>query len=64
MELADYRKKPGFKAIKVEKVEGTSAAWRVGFYVDGEAVGGGQYQTRAQADDAGVEFMFSGWGDD
>jgi len=64
MDMERYRKVPGFKAYKVEKIEGVPAPWRVLFLVDGEEVGGGQYQTADQADDAGVDFMFSGWGDD
>lgn len=64
MEIADYRKPPGHKAYKVEFDRGVCAPWRVFFFVDGVRVGGGQYQTSQQADDAGVEFMFSGWGDD
>lgn len=59
-----YRKAPGFKAYQVERIEGSNTPWHVRFLVDGEAVGGGCYQTSQQADDAGVDFMFSGWGDD
>lgn len=63
MELADYRKSPGFKGYEIDRFEGHQCPWKVIFYVDGEPVGGGSYQTRQQAEDSGVEFMFSGWGD-
>ena len=59
-----YRRQPQQKAFKVTFFEGASAPWRVIFMVDGEEVGGGQYQRAEHADDAGVDFMFSGWGDD
>ena len=55
-----YRKKPEMKAYKVVEQVGTSTPWRVKFMVDGVEVGGGQYQTAEQADDAGVSFMFNG----
>jgi hypothetical protein len=58
-----YRQAPSIKAYKVTHQPGTSCPWRVAFIVDGDEVGHGQYQTAEQADDAGVEFMFSGWGD-
>lgn len=48
------------RAYKVDEVAGNGDGWRVVFYVDGEEVGGGQYQTAEQADEAGIEFMFSG----
>lgn len=59
-----YRKPPGVKAYQVKKVEGTSAPWRVEFMVDGEDAGGGQYRTASEADEAGLRYMFSGWGED
>lgn len=52
------------RAFRVFNEPGTGAPWGVEFYVDGESVGGGQYQTAEQADDAGVDFMFSGDLDD
>ena len=58
-----YRKPPGFRAYQVVHVEGHICPWRVEFTVDGERVGGGQYRTADEADAAGVDFMFSGWGD-
>lgn len=64
MELSDYRKPPGFKGYEIDRYQGELCPWRVIFYVDGEAAGGGSYQTREQAEQAGVDFMFSGWGDD
>lgn len=59
-----YRKPPGYRAYKVVKVEGHICPWRALFFVDGEEVGGGQYRTADEADAAGVDYMFSGWGDD
>lgn len=59
-----YRKPPGFKSYKVERVEGHICPWRVRFFVDGEDAGGGQYRTAEEADAAGVDYMFSGWGDE
>lgn len=58
-----YRVPPVAKAFKVEKVEGTSTPWRVQFMVDGEEAGGGRYRTAEEADEAGLRYMFSGWGD-
>jgi hypothetical protein len=58
-----YRKPPGFKSYKISKIEGSAAPWRLDFNVDGESVGGGQFHTHRQAEEAGVDFMFSGWGD-
>lgn len=55
-----YRKKPDMRAYKVINEPGSSVPWRVQFFVDGVEVGGGRYQTAEQADDAGVDFMFSG----
>ncbi len=46
-------------AYSVDVVAGNGDGWRVVFYIDGENVGGGQYPTAEQADDAGIEFMFS-----
>lgn len=63
MDLSDYRIPPQMRGYELDRFVGTPAPWRVYFYVDGEKVGGGQYQTAEQADAAGVEFMFSGWGD-
>lgn len=63
-DFSRYRNPPGHKAYKVDFEQGAGAPWRVVFFVDGERVGGGQFQTAQQADDAGVEFMFDGWGDD
>ena len=62
--LESYRQRPGVKATKVEHVPGQQCPWRLVMMVDGEVVGSGRYQTAEQADDAGVDFMFSGWGDD
>jgi hypothetical protein len=59
-----YRVAPLTKAYKIHFEQGAGAPWRVVFFVDGEQVGGGQFQTAEQADDAGVDFMFDGWGDD
>lgn len=59
-----YRTPPGFRAYQVENVPGQVCPWHVMFTVDGERVGGGQYRTPDEADAAGVDFMFSGWGDD
>lgn len=62
--LEKYRKKPVLRAYKISKVDGHPAPWRVEFNVDGIMVGGGQYQSYDQAEDAGVDFMFSGAGVD
>ena len=62
--MEKYRKKPGMRAFEVSHEAGTSAPWRVTFYVDQVPCGGGQYQTAEQADDAGVNFAFSGDLDD
>ena len=59
-----YRQPPGFRAYQVKKEPGHICPWRVDFVVDGECVGGGQYPTAEEADAAGVNFMFSGWGDE
>lgn len=59
-----YRRPPVAKSYQVEKVEGASAPWRVKFVVDGEDAGGGQYATAEEADEAGLRYMFSGWGDE
>lgn len=58
-----YRVPPSVRSFSVDVVSGSSCPWRVRFFVDGVECGGGQYQTAEQADDAGVDFMFSGWGD-
>ena len=58
-----YRKPPGFRSYRVFRCDGSDVPWRVLFFVDGEEVGGGRFQTSSQADDAGVDFMFSGWGE-
>lgn len=58
--FAAYRKKPATRAFKVAKLEGSDVPWRVSFFIDGVEVGGGQYQSAARADDAGVDFMFDG----
>lgn len=58
--MEKYRKKAFTRSYKVAQEQGTGADWRVTFYIDGEERGGGQYQTAEQADEAGVEFMFSG----
>lgn len=57
-----YRKPPVVKSYKVSQEPGSPAPWVVTFSVDGDDVGGGRYQTPEAADDAGVDFMFSGWG--
>lgn len=62
--FSKYRKQPAEKGYSVDLVEGAQCPWRVVFVVDGVEVGRGQYQTHDQAEDAGTEFMFSGWGDD
>lgn len=59
-----YRQGAGTRSFEVTNEPGTGCPWRVKFLVDGIDAGGGQYQTAEQADDAGVSFMFSGWGDD
>lgn len=64
MELADFRKSPSMRGYEIDLVEGNACPWRVVFSVDGVVCGGGQYQTHDQAEAAGVDFMFSGWGDD
>lgn len=58
-----YRRPPVAKSYHVEKVEGTSTPWRVKFVVDGEETGGGQYRTAEEADEAGLRYMFAGWGE-
>lgn len=58
--MEKYRQKPQSRSFKVTQEPGTSTPWRVQFFVDCIEVGGGQYQTAEQADDAGVSFMFSG----
>lgn len=62
--MEKYRQKPQSRSFKVTHEPGTSAPWRVQFFVDVIDAGGGQYQTADQADDAGVSFMFSGDLDD
>jgi len=62
--FSKYRKSPTEKAYSIDQVEGAACPWRVVFLVDGVEVGGGQYQTYDQAEDAGTDFIFSGWGDD
>jgi hypothetical protein len=64
MELADYRISPQSKGYMVDKVEGVDCPWRVVFVVDGVECGHGEYQSWDQADAAGEEWMFSGWGDE
>lgn len=59
-----YRQPPGFKGYELDRFVGAQCPWLVIFYVDGEKAGGGAYHTREQAEAAGVEFMFSGWGED
>lgn len=59
-EFARYRKLLSQRSYKVDFEQGAGCPWRVVFFVDGEEVGRGQYQTAEQADDAGVDFMFSG----
>ena len=59
--LDSYRQRPGSKGYKVEHLPGRECPWCLVMMVDGEVVGSGQYQTAEQADDAGVDFMFSGW---
>lgn len=59
-----YRTKPDFRAYKVERVEGHICPWRVRFFVNGEDAGGGEYRTAEDADAAGFDYMFSGWGDE
>lgn len=59
-----FRKSPVFRSYKVVRIEGLICPWRVRFLVDGEDVGGGQYRTSEEADAAGVDYMFSGWGDE
>lgn len=61
-DMERYRQQPGIRAFRVMQSPGTSCPWRVAFIVDGDEVGKGQYQTAEQADDAGVQFMFAGWG--
>ena len=63
-EFARYRVPPGARGYSVDHCPGVSCPWRVVFVVDGVECGRGEYQTADQADDAGVDFMFSGWGDD
>lgn len=63
-DFSRYRQPPLFKAYKVEFEQGAGAPWRVVFYVDGVEVGGGQFQTAEQADDAGINFAFEVLGDD
>lgn len=63
MELSDYRHPPQMRGYEIDHFKGTQAPWRIYFYVDGEKTGQGQYQTREQAENAGTEYMFSGWGD-
>lgn len=48
------------RSYRVFSVAGNGDGWRVVFYVDGEEVGSGQFQTPLQADEAGVDFMFGG----
>jgi hypothetical protein len=48
------------RSYKVFKVAGNGDGWRVVFYIDQEEVGGGQFPTAEQSDDAGVDFMFGG----
>lgn len=62
--LSKYRKRPVEKGYSVDLVEGAECPWRVVFLVDGFEVGGGQFLTSDMAEDAGTDFMFSGWGDD
>lgn len=64
MELTDYRKGPRTRGYSLDRVEGAECPWRVVFLVDGVECGGGRYQSREQAEDAGVDYMFDGWGDD
>lgn len=64
MELSDFRKKPCVRGYEILRVEGSSCPWRVVFSVDGVEGGSGQYQTHDQAEEAGIEWMFSGWGDE
>lgn len=58
-----YRLPAVARGYSVDMVPGCSCPWRVSFVVDGVSVGFAQFQTQSQADDAGVDFMFSGWGD-
>jgi hypothetical protein len=58
--MEKYRKKPLSREYKVTHEQGTGADWRVTFFIEGEERGGGQYQTAQQADEAGVDFLFSG----
>jgi hypothetical protein len=55
-----YRVLPKQRGYGIDRVEGAQCPWRVFFLVDGVEVGGGQYQTREAAEDAGADFMFSG----
>jgi hypothetical protein len=58
--MEKYRVKALTRSFKVTREQGTGVDWRVTFYIDGEERGCGQFQTAEQADDAGVQFMFSG----
>lgn len=64
MSMDRYRRGVVFRSYEVTNEPGTSCPWRVKFLADGVEVGGGQYQTAEQADDAGVSYMFSGGVDD
>lgn len=64
MELSDFRNTPGARGYQIHFVEGHSCPWRVVFSVDGVGGGSGQYQTHEQAEAAGIDWMFSGWGDE
>lgn len=59
-----YRNRVKQRAFEVYKVEGTECPWRVRFLADGEETGGGRFKTADEADEAGVEYIFGGWGDD
>lgn len=63
-DFARFRVPPGSRGYSVEHVPGAACPWRVVFLVDGVDCGRAQFQAASQADDAGVDFMFSGWGDD
>lgn len=61
--FARYRVGPGSRSYSVDVLDGVECPFRVSFFVDGVGCGFGQFHTADQADDAGAEFMFSGWGD-
>jgi hypothetical protein len=58
--MEKFRKNPGAIWVDVYRVEVSPVPWRVDFYVGDERVGGGQFHTAEQADEAAANFMFRG----